>query len=57
MLKWLMSGTGPVFTLALGAGLVFLSIVSGGAGRAIAGAALITFSIYGLVRRGPPPPR
>jgi hypothetical protein len=51
MLKRLISGSGPLFTLVLGAGLVFLGIVAGGAGRAFAGAAQIVFSLYGLARR------
>ena len=53
LLKLLRSVRGPLFTLVLGAFLVFLGIVAGGAGRTIAGATLIVFSIFLLARRWP----
>lgn len=53
LLKRLRSVRGPLFTLVLGAFLVFLGIVAGGVGRTIAGATLIACSLFLLARRLP----
>lgn len=51
MLRLLGGDSSPLVTLVLGAALALLGVAAGATGIALAGAALIVFSLFGLARR------